>query len=183
MTSGEIYTGPYDSSDSSSPADVIDFGSLHIPPDSRFGLRVDVEEGTDRIVGLTIDVEGSSLQLQAFAAPKSEPIWHDVAKDLADSLLAQGVEARTQIGIFGAEVLTSGVLGEHKPLRFIGFDGPRWFLRGTVSGPALTEPESTLLIENVFRSIVVHRGDDPVPPRALLAITMPPGAIAAGLRP
>jgi hypothetical protein len=184
MTSGEIlYSGPYDSSDAASPADAIDFGSLLIPPDSRFGLRVDVEAGTDRIVGLTIDVEGSSLQIQAFAAPKSEPIWHAVAKDLADSLKAQGVEAQIEIGPFGAEVLTNGVLGEDKPMRFVGFDGPRWFLRGTISGLALTEPDAKFLVENVFKSIVVHRGDHPVPPRALLEISMPPGAIAPGLRP
>ncbi len=177
------FNGPYDSLDIAAPIATIDFGSLRIPPDSRFALRVDVEEGTDRIVALTIDIEGSSLQLQAFAAPKTEPIWQEVAKDLADSLAAQGVQAEISVGPFGAEVLTSGLAGEDRPLRFIGFDGPRWFLRGTVSGLALSDPESKILVENVFRSIVVHRGEEPVPPRSLLEIVMPAGAIAPGLRP
>jgi hypothetical protein len=177
-----LFQGPYDSLDLAAPINVIDFGSLQIPPDSRYALRVDVEEGTDRIIALTIDIEGTSLQLQAFAAPKTETIWHEVANDLIESLRAQGVQAESAIGPFGSEVLTHGVPGDDRPLRFIGFDGPRWFLRGTISGKALGDRDAALVIENVFRSIVVNRGADPVPPRSLLEISMPAGAIAPGLR-
>src|SRR3954462_10683400 len=60
-----------------------------------------------------------------------------------------------------------------QPVRFIGVDGPRWFLRGVLSGAALEDPEQARVMETVFQHIVVVRGDDPVPPRELLELPPP----------
>ena len=64
--------------------------------------------------------------------------------------------------------------------RFVGVDGPRWFLRGVISGAAvLGDDKAAASVEEVFRTVVVDRGDDPRPPRELLPMTLPADLVAA----
>jgi hypothetical protein len=63
-----------------------------------------------------------------------------------------------------------------QPVRFLGVDGPRWFLRGVVQGAALQDPEQARAIEEIFAGVVVVRGDSPMPPRELLELSLPAGA-------
>jgi hypothetical protein len=58
-----------------------------------------------------------------------------------------------------------------------GFSGDRWLLRGVISGSAISDLESKTELENVFRGIVVRRGEVPLPPRELLPLALPEGAI------
>ena len=48
----------------------MDLGALLIAPRDGLQLRLEVEEASQRVVAVTMDLEGSSLQLQAFAAPR-----------------------------------------------------------------------------------------------------------------
>jgi len=63
--------------------------------------------------------------------------------------------------------------GTTRRARFIGVDGPRWFLRGVIAGDAAHDPEAADKIEELFRSIVVVRGTTPMPPRELIPLSMP----------
>jgi hypothetical protein len=65
-----------------------------------------------------------------------------------------------------------------RPARFLGVDGPRWFLRGMMSGPAAAEPEAAAELEQAFRAIVVVRGSEPMPVREPLPLTLPAEAAA-----
>jgi hypothetical protein len=65
----------------------------------------------------------------------------------------------------------------HRYARFIGVDGPRWFLRGMIGGAAIHDPASASQIETLFKSVVVDRGSEPVPPRDLLALHLPAGIV------
>jgi hypothetical protein len=60
--------------------------------------------------------------------------------------------------------------------RFIGVDGPRWFLRGVFGGEAALNREAAAGLEELFRKIVVIRGDNPMPPRDLLQLRLPKDA-------
>ena len=64
--------------------------------------------------------------------------------------------------------------------RFIGVDGPRWFLRGVIAGEAIVNAEAAAKIEELFRSIVVVRGTTPMPPRDLIPLHMPASGPATG---
>jgi hypothetical protein len=55
-------------------------------------------------------------------------------------------------------------------------DGPRWFLRGLLTGPAAAAPEGATALEEAFRDIVVVRGTAPLPVREPLTLTLPPQA-------
>jgi hypothetical protein len=63
-----------------------------------------------------------------------------------------------------------------RPVRFLGVDGPRWFLRGTLTGPAASSPEEAAALEEAFRAVVVVRGTAPMPVRDALPLTLPPQA-------
>jgi hypothetical protein len=65
-----------------------------------------------------------------------------------------------------------------RPARFLGVDGPRWFLRGMISGPAAGSPEAAAALEEAFHAIVVVRGTEPMPVREQLPLTLPAEAAA-----
>ncbi|SFL09074.1 DUF3710 domain-containing protein [Geodermatophilus ruber] len=184
-------TGPWDEADA--PEDRIarvDLGSLRLPAVPGTELRVDVN-AQQKVVGATLRAGDSLLQVSAFAAPRAAGIWDSVREDLARSAAGQGGALREVDGPFGPE-LAGHVLAAPPPqpgqtapaqpvrraARFLGVDGPRWFLRGMISGPAAESPEAAAQLEEAFRQIVVVRGADPMPVREQLPLTLPPQAAA-----
>ncbi len=121
----------------------------------------------------------SSLQLQAFAAPKSGGLWDDVRQEIAAAVTQAGGSSQEASGPFGAElharVPGDPALGQGglQQVRFLGVDGPRWFLRGVITGPAARHAAAAGPFEEAFAGVVVVRGDHPVPPRDLLEIQLP----------
>jgi hypothetical protein len=120
-----------------------------------------------------------------FAAPRAGGIWDSVREDLAKSASGQGGSLRELDGPFGPELAGTIVAtppaqpGQpapqpvRRPARFLGVDGPRWFLRGMISGPAAEGGQAAATLEEAFRSIVVVRGSDPMPVREQLPLTLP----------
>jgi len=86
--------GPLDASEVKSVDQYIDFGSIRIPASDDLQLRLEVEEESKRIVAITIDSAESSLQIQAFAAPRHEGIWHEIRGQIATALVQQGAEVQ-----------------------------------------------------------------------------------------
>ena len=171
-------SGPWDSGEQYPPRERVDLGSLLIPvhPEQEVQLNVAGEQ----IVAASVTIGRSSLQVQAFAAPKSGDLWEDVRVELAQEIRNLGGQAQETDGPFGPElqarVPTEPGSGptDLQPARYIGVDGPRWLLRGTISGQAATRPELARPLEELFADVVVVRGDHPAPPRDLLEIQLPP---------
>jgi hypothetical protein len=69
-------------------------------------------------------------------------------------------------------VQAGGSFGTRK-VRFIGVDGPRWFLRAVVGGKAVLDEKDAEVIYTMLRSVVVVRGETPMPPRELLPLRVP----------
>lgn len=173
------YSGPYDSSDIHAPAELVDFGSIAFAPNPQVTVRVEVEGEAGRIVAISFDYKESTLQVQAFASPKGHSIWEEVVEDLTNNLSAQGASVQQQVGPFGIEILTELAvgMGSITPVRMFGFNGERWLLRGTISGESAKEIEVKTFLEDLFKGIVVNRGELPLPPRELLPLALPQGAI------
>ncbi|MDF2049415.1 DUF3710 domain-containing protein [Arthrobacter sp. Cr_A7] len=174
--------GPFDESEISSRDGYVDLGALLITPSEGLQLRLEVEEATQRVVAVTLDLNGSSLQLQAFAAPKTEELWDEIRGQIGQSVGAQGGQVEEIEGTFGTELvaklpagLPDGSQG-YRVARFIGVDGPRWFLRGVLGGAAALERQAAEPLEALFRQVVVIRGDSPMPPRDLLQLRLPKDA-------
>ncbi|WP_164699967.1 DUF3710 domain-containing protein [Modestobacter sp. KNN46-3] len=182
-------SGPWDEADA--PEDGrprVDLGALRLPALPGMELRVDVN-AQQKVVGASLRAGDSLLQLSVFAAPRAGGLWDDVRAELARGASGQGGRLTEVDGPFGPELVGSilvaappqpGETGAPKPVRrptrFLGVDGPRWFLRGMISGSAAATPEAAAPLEAAFRSVVVVRGPQPMPVREQLPLTLPPQA-------
>lgn len=170
--------GPFDDSEANPVRPYIDLGGIKILPREGLNLRLEVEEQSKRIVAVGLDYAESSLQVQPFAAPRSGGLWDETRVQLRDQVTAQGGRVEEREGALGKELLAEvpAAANEGSGLRlarFIGIDGPRWFLRGVIGGAAASDPEAAAKVEDLFRSIVVVRGGSPMPPRDLIPLKMP----------
>ncbi|MBO9626849.1 MAG: DUF3710 domain-containing protein [Microbacterium sp.] len=170
--------GPLDDSEANPVRPYIDLGGIKILPREGLNLRLEVEEQSKRIVAVGLDYADSSLQVQPFAAPRSGGLWDETRVQLRDQIRAQGGRVEEREGSLGKELLAevpapASEGSELRLARFIGIDGPRWFLRGVIGGAATSDLEAADRIEDLFRSIVVVRGGAPMPPRDLIPLKMP----------
>ena len=171
--------GPFDESEANAVRPYVDLGGVKIVPRPDLHLRLEVEEGSKRVVAVGLDYAGSTLQVQPFAAPRSSGLWHEIREQIIEQIHKQGGNTKLIQGNFGPEVLAEiPVAAGAQPAgtrlaRFIGVDGPRWFLRGVIAGEGVLNPDAAARIEELFRSIVVVRGHSPMPPRDLIPLHLP----------
>ncbi len=173
-------SGPWDGAGSYPERDRIDFGSLLVPMYDGIEIEVKVAEGMG--VWITVRRADSSIELMAFAAPKTSGLWDEVRQEFAGEVAKAGGDSKEAQGPFGLELHArlhpggEGRRGQLEPVRFLGVDGPRWFLRGMIRGPAARHPELARPLEELFGDVVVVRGDHPAPPGDLLEIRLPQDA-------
>ena len=173
--------GPWDGAGDYPQTERVDFGSLLVPAVEGFDIQINMAE--EQGIWIAVVRGDSGLQLQAFAAPKTSGLWEEDRQEIAEEISKSGGTAAEADGPFGAELHAmlvpeaEGPASRQRPpaqpVRFLGVDGPRWFLRGVISGPAARQPELAAPFEEVFADVVVVRGDHPAPPRDLLEIQLP----------
>ncbi len=177
--------GPFDESEANPVRPYIDLGAVKILPREGLNLRLEVEEQTQRIVAVGLDYADSTLQVQPFAASRSGGLWDEIRTQIREQVRQQGGRVEEREGPLGPELLAEVPVaatadGEvsRRLARFVGVDGPRWFLRGVIGGAATSDVDAAAQVEDLFRSLVVVRGTAPMPPRDLIPLRMPttPGA-------
>lgn len=181
--------GPWDSGEDVPAGPRVDLGALRLPGVPGMELRMEIDKKSGTVTAVAVTLAGSTLQMQAFAAPRTDGIWDEIREEIAASVAKQGGSVDDVPGPFGRELLArlpvrtpEGRTG-HRPARFIGVDGPRWFLRGVVTGRAAVDPEAAAAVEDLFRRTVVVRDQQARPPRDLLALTLPGRADGAQPQP
>lgn len=148
----------------------LDLGSVLIPVVE--GGQVTVEMSPDhQPEAVYLVTPHGRISVTAFAAPKSPGLWREVVRELAASLRDEGATTSVSDGHWGREVLAEMAGAAHQ---FIGVDGPRWMVRCVASGPAESATPLAQLARAVLAESVVRRGNDPVPPREMLPIVLPP---------
>jgi hypothetical protein len=175
---GERVSGPWDGAEAFPERERMDFGCMLIPALEGIDIQINVAEEQGMWIAVVRDE--SVMQLQAFAAPKTSGLWDEVRQEIAEEVARSGGDSQEAAGPFGAELLARvnpGEAGQRRqqlqPLRFLGTDGPRWFLRGMISGPAARRSDLARPFEEIFADVVVVRGDHPAPPRDQLEIQLP----------
>jgi hypothetical protein len=170
--------------DSGAPDDGIerlDLGCVRIPVQQGIEVRVDFDESHQQPANISIFLGHSIVALQAFAVPRYEEKWPGVRDDIVKQLALQGIEATVVLGQFGTEIHTvmptidydgSNVV---QSVRFLGIDGPRWFLRVVVSGDGAFSGDIAAQIDELIASFVVHRGDEPMADGEPLPVVLPNG--------
>ena len=173
--------GPWDVSEVGDPGEGrVDLGGLYVPGVEGMELRVEV--AGDSIVAATVVLRDSAVQLQGFAAPKREGIWEEIREEIATGITQQGGVIDEVEGPLGWELRAQVPVqlpdGKHgvQMVRFVGVDGPRWFLRGVISGQGAVRPEQAGLLEQIFRDTVIVRGEAPMAPRDPIVLKLPEDA-------
>ncbi len=166
--------GPWDVTEVTDAQDRIDLGSLLIKGVPGLSMQVQVDEKTQRVAMITLVLEDAAVQVQAFAAPRSGGIWQDVRPAIAKTVTGSGGLVEEAEGPFGIELRARvpGTNKELQPARFVGVDGPRWFLRGLFLGSA-ANPDGHEGLTSVFSNIAVARGDEAKPSGEPLALQLP----------
>jgi hypothetical protein len=104
---------------------------------------------------------------------------------LAELAETAGAKVSEGQGAFGPEV--RGMIpartpeGEQvtQPVRFVGIDGPRWFLRAVFLGRAAVEPDPDDALHQLVRQTIVVRGTSAMAPRDPLPLTLPAQPVTA----
>lgn len=180
--------GPFDDADTAGADDSLtrlDLGSLLIPGLPGIGIQVEADPETQEVRAVTGVGDQAAVQLQAFAAPRSEGVWDEIrAEMLAELGRAPGAEVTEHVGSFGPELhavlpaQTADGTKVQQPVRFVGIDGPRWFLRVVFLGRAAVAPDPSDALHELVRQTIVVRGGDAMAPRDPLPLALPADAVA-----
>jgi hypothetical protein len=173
--------GPWDQADAAEPTDAprLDLGALQVVVHPGVDVRLELNEES-QVVAVTFVSGESTAQINVFAAPRTEGIWDEVRAEIAESLRTNGGQASEAEGVLGTELRAAvpsqepGQAVVLTPARFLGVDGPRWFLRALLTGPAATDDAPAAPLLAMLRDVVVVRGDEPMPARELLGLHLPP---------
>lgn len=166
--------GPWDVDDA--PDDEIqriDLGAMRVPVPADTEVRVDV--GPDgQVIAATLVQGDSALQVNVFAAPRTIGIWAEVREEIATALREGGGKAEEAEGTYGPELEATVPSGDtFAPARFLGVDGPRWFVRALVTGPAATDRAAGAELEAALRNLIVVRGGTAMAVRDPLPLALP----------
>jgi len=169
--------GPFDAAevpadDPLRAASRLDLGSLSLPLPP--GGQVQVEMTPEGAVsGVHLGTPHGRITVLVFAAPRLSGQWRDVVGELAESLRKDRAEVAVEQGPWGRELVAKVPAAA---LRFIGVDGPRWMIRCVTAGPEGSNAAGSDLVEaarQVLRGTIVNRGNEPMPARTPLPITLP----------
>jgi hypothetical protein len=181
--------GPWDVSERPDGEGYVDLGGIRLRGRDGMELRLELDESTGAVSSATVHLGNSAVQLQAFAAPRTDGIWEEIRAEIVAGIQRQGGHADEVPGPFGRELIAriparspDGRTG-HTPARFVGVDGPRWFLRAVFHGEAVHKPEAAEVLEEVVREIVVVRGPEAMAPRELLPLRLPDAATPTTVEP
>ena len=154
--------GPWDVNDEDVPDydDYLDLGAYYLPFLQGIQLRIKANRATQQVLGSTITFGSSSLEIEAFAAPKTLGLWDDVRGDLLEANKA----ASEVDGVFGTELKLP-----------VNVKGGKTVNTRIVSGKAAIDPDSpeTEALNKFFAGIVVERGEEPLAPRDLIPMHPP----------
>ncbi|WP_165367333.1 DUF3710 domain-containing protein [Phytoactinopolyspora endophytica] len=180
--------GPFDSSEldlDEARRNRIDLGGLLIRAVEGMKLQLQVDKRSGRGTSAILGLEDAAVQLVAVAAPRTSGMWEQTRLEIATTAQRRGGTAQEGPGPFGTEVRmvvpvkTKDGKEGRQPSRVSGIDGPRWMLRATFLGKAITDAAAFQRMVALVRDVVVVRGDAPMPPGEVIAL-QPPERSGAG---
>lgn len=170
--------GPWDVTevDLNDGTERLDLGALRVPPMAGIDVQVQVDETSGNVVQLTFARPDGAVQVQPYAAPRSGGLWDSVRGQIKSSINTGGGLVEEADGPFGTELraqIRSDGSATMQPARFVGIEGPRWFLRAVFLGAAARPGAAADSLESVVRSLVVIRGTDAMPVGEPIVLRLP----------
>ncbi|MEV7623045.1 DUF3710 domain-containing protein [Actinoplanes sp. NPDC089786] len=177
MTAGDPQKpefGPWDEQWAPEGVARLDLGSMQIPAVE--GVEVRVQAGQDGSVEHVVLVSGAgAVEFGVFAAPRTDGIWDEVRAEMLQEMKAGGLTVREEHGRYGTELVAQlpDPQGQLVDVRYVGVDGPRWFVRATFQGPVATDSAVSPVLWECLEGLVVARDDEPRPVREPLPVRLP----------
>jgi hypothetical protein len=161
----------------------LDLGGLRVTAVDGVDVQVQVDEASGTVVQLTFARPDGAVQVQPYAAPRSGGLWDDVRGQIRSSINTGGGLVEEAQGSFGTELraqIRADGSTTLQPARFVGIEGPRWFLRAVFLGAATKGGATTDVLEGMVRSLVVVRGGEAMPVGAPIPLRLPATDAPAG---
>jgi len=176
--------GPWDSADAGRPTEaaqgwgLLDLGSLLLAVPTEAEVRMDVDEATQAVNAVAVLYADSVMQLMPYAGPRSSDIWSEVRGEIAGNVTSGGGTVDERQGPMGMELraVVPAEQGERLPARFMGVDGPRWFLRAVVTGAGAHDDAAVEPMLDILRQVVVVRDQTARPVQEPLPVRLPQDA-------
>ena len=167
--------GPWDEADDVPQAERVDLGALLVPQSRSYRIQVQADQSSGVITQVSLVSEGSAVQLQPYAAPRTGGMWDEIRGQISAQINKSGGLVEQATGPFGIELRAQmkGTDGVPQPARFCGVDGPRWFLRLVFLGQAARDASAAQEMEAAVRNVVVVRGDQAMPMGNALPMRVP----------
>lgn len=174
--------GPFDISEldpDEARAGRVDLGGMLIKGVEGMKVQLQVDKRSGRGTSVLLAIKDAAVQLVAVAAPRSSGMWEQTRLQLAEDANRRGGNVQEGSGPFGTEVrlvvpvTTKDGKQGHQPSRVSGIDGPRWMLRATFLGKAITDAAVFQQLVEIVRQVVVVRGDVPMPPGEVIPLQAP----------
>lgn len=161
----------------------VDLGSLLVPAVPGMQLRTQVADDKRTVLRVLLVVGNSGIQVSVAAAPKSGGVWDEVRDQIRRGMEADGATVTDVRTRYGDELLADLLVtlpdGSRATsrMRVIGREGPRWFARIDLLGPAAQDLEAGAELERIVDRLVVVRDDAPRARLDLLPLHVPEGAV------
>jgi hypothetical protein len=170
--------GPFDESEADfGQLNRIDLGGLLLSVTEGIEIQAQADQKSGRITQLTLKDGKSGMQIHPYAARKSGGMWDEVRAQIKASVNESGGLVEEVPGPWGielnAQIMTTGEQQVLQPARFVGIDGPRWFLRAVFMGEAARNNEAASRLVECLRSAVVVRGDTAMAPGTPIVLRLP----------
>lgn len=169
--------GPWDESeiDFADGVERVNLGGLLVTSMPGVDVQVQVDQATGNVVQLTFAGFDAAVQVQPYAAPKSGGYWPIVLEEIRSGINGSGGLVEVVEGTFGPELhaQVKDESGHLVPARFVGIDGPRWFLRAVFLGAAARPGNAAAALENVVRALVVVRGREAMAAGSAITMRLP----------
>ncbi len=180
---GEPAEGPFDESDADRADQSLprlSLGALIVPGLPDLEVQLEADPNSQQVRALTAILGDAGVQLQPFAAPRSEGLWDEMrAEILAELGRTKGAKVLEDVGEFGPEVqalvpvTTPDGRQAMQQVRYAGVDGPRWMLRIVFLGRAAVEPDPQDALHRLIRQTIVVRGASAMAPGDPLPLVLP----------
>lgn len=164
----------------------LDLGGVRIRPVAGMKVQMQVDKDSGQATSVMLVSDQGALQLMVIAAPKSKPLWPQTMRALRSDADRRGGTAQDGKGPWGPVLrmalpaaTADGKQGV-QPSVVLGIDGPRWLLRATLIGRAAVDQEQMNRMMAIVQDTVVVRGDQPMAPGEVVALTPPPRPVADG---
>jgi hypothetical protein len=175
--------GPWDESeiDFNDSVDRVNLGGLLVASMPGVDVQVQVDQATGNVVQLTFAGFDGAVQVLPYAAPKSGGYWETVRGSIISGINSAGGLVEVVEGPFGPELhaQVTDESGHQAPARFVGIDGPRWFLRAVFLGAAARPSNAAAALENVVRAVVVVRGREAMAAGSAITMRLPDAPVPA----